>query len=314
MRRRILIAFAILLAGVVVFFLACVRGDAAPSWGPQSEQLQKGSLSFGGRERTYLYFKPLGAGPFPLMLALHGRGGDGASQEQLSGISQVAARERFMVVYPDGYRHSWHDMREMGPAAEEGIDDVGFLSALIDELVAKQGVDPKRVYAMGMSNGAMMTLTLACRIPEKLAGAAAVTGLLAQKSACAPGKPISIALMVGDADPLVPYGGGEVAGNRGAVHSARESLEILRKANGCADALPDRMLSDVDPGDGTSTSVSTWTHCQDGVETRLYSVKGGGHTWPGGWQYLAPRWIGVTARDFSASEEIWAFLSPRRRP
>jgi polyhydroxybutyrate depolymerase len=73
---------------------------------------------------------------------------------------------------------------------------------------------------------------------------------------------------------------------------------------------PERPLPDTDPDDGTITHVTGWTGCAGAAQIRLYSVTGGGHTWPGGWQYLGERWVGRTSRDFSASEEVWCFLAP----
>ncbi|MGZ3418154.1 MAG: extracellular catalytic domain type 1 short-chain-length polyhydroxyalkanoate depolymerase [Polyangiales bacterium] len=311
MRRRTvrwaLVAFGL---AALVASVSCLRGERVPEWGPTSKQLKRGTLG----DRTYAYFVPEGHGPFPLLVALHGRGGDGESQEKLTGISRIAAREHFVVVYPDGYDKSWHDARDIGPAAEAGVNDVAFVSALIDRFVAEHEIDPTRVYAAGMSNGAMMALTLACRISHKLAGVAAVTGLLATKETCATEKPISVALILGDADPLVPYGGGAVAKNRGVVRSGVDTFALFGKAAGCTSEEPARDLPDTDPNDGTRTRVRTLGHCSGDAEVRLYTVEGGGHTWPGGWQYLGKSFVGVTARDFSASEELWAFLSPHRRP
>jgi polyhydroxybutyrate depolymerase len=308
-RSRNTLATAVLAAGLA----ACASpGSAADRGAPVA--LQAGRLEHGGRQRTYALYVPPGAGPFPLVVALHGRLGDGEGQDRLSGLAALAARERFIAVFPDGYRRSWNDARHVGPAAAAGIDDAGFLSALVDELVAHRGADPARVYAVGMSNGAMMALTLACGGSAKLAGVVAVAGLWPAGVPCAPAHPVSVAVVAGDADPLVPYRGGAVARGQGTVLSAAETLEALRRAEGCRTPEPARALPDADPGDGTTTAVAGWTGCAGGAEVRLYTVHGGGHAWPGGLAYLGERWIGRTARDFSASEEAWRFLSPRRLP
>jgi polyhydroxybutyrate depolymerase len=97
------------------------------------------------------------------------------------------------------------------------------------------------------------------------------------------------------------------------VLSVPETLELFRRAGRCQTLAPERPLPDVDPGDGTTTYVTGWTGCVDAAEVRLHSVRSGGHTWPGGWQYLGERWGGRTSRDFSASEELWRFLAPHRR-
>ena len=274
--------------------------------------LEVGRIEHGGRQRTYAYYAPAGEGPFPLVMALHGRLGDGKGQERLASLAEIAERERFIAVFPDGYRRSWNDARHVGPAAEAGIDDAGFLDALVDEFVAHHGAAPARVYAMGMSNGAMMALTLACGASAKFAGVVAVAGLLPDGFRCAPRRPLSVAVVAGDEDPVVPYRGGALGRGHGAVLSAADTLEVLRRTEGCPDRAPPRALPDADPGDGTTTELMGWTGCTGEVEVRLYAVHGGGHTWPGGLQYLPVRWVGRTARDFSASEEGWHFMSGRR--
>jgi polyhydroxybutyrate depolymerase len=291
--------------------LACA--GSARGQQPRTAPLGQGTLEFGGRRRSFVFYAPQGEGPFPLLVALHGRFGDGRGQDRLSGLSSVAAREGFIAVFPDGYRRSWSDARGEGPAAAAGVDDVGFLSALIDEFIAHHRADPGRVYAAGMSNGAMMALTLACRIPGKLAGVAAVAGLLPAREVCAPPLPVSVVVFAGDEDPVVPYRGGKVGRGGSRVFSARETLEELRRADGCVAPEPERVLKDAEPADGTRTLVTGWTACAGGAEVRLYTVEGGGHTWPGGWQYLGERIIGKTARDFSASEELWRLLAQHRR-
>lgn len=301
----------IAVAGVGV--QACVRGDPPPDWGPTSGQLTDGTLSHGGRERHYVYLEPKDDGLHPLVLALHGRRGEGRSQEKLTGLSKVAAREGFIVVFPDGYSQSWHDAREHGPAADEKIDDVGFLIALKDEFVARHHADPKRVYLAGMSNGAMMALTLGCRASEHFTAVASVAGLWPAREDCKPKAPLSVALVSGTLDPLMPFEGGEVNGSNGLVHSAKESGELLAKANGCTGESERRSLPNADPNDSMTTDVDVWNACPPGIEVRRYVVQGGGHTWPGGWQYLSDRWIGKTTRDWSASEEIWAFFKDKSR-
>jgi polyhydroxybutyrate depolymerase len=261
--------------------LACLRGDPAPDWGPSAKALQSGELSHGGLVRHYLWYQPQGEGPF--------------------------------VVFPDGFQHSWNDARHEGPAADKGLDDTAFLVALADELIAHHRADPKRVYAIGLSNGAMMALTLACRAADRFAGVVAVAGQWPTREACHPAAPLSVGLVLGDADPLVPYQGGQVAKDRGDVLSGLETASLFAHLDGCGAEPRVTPLPDTQPNDGTTTSLDTFSGCREGAEVRLYTVHGGGHTWPGGWQYLAPRLVGKTSRDWSASEEMWAFLKDKHR-
>jgi polyhydroxybutyrate depolymerase len=176
--------------------------------------------------RTYLVHAPSAANPAhvprPLLILLHGRYGNGVVTEEHSRLSALADREGFVVVYPDGIDRSWHDRREQGPAAEAHVDDVAFISSLIDTMVREESVDPKRVYVAGISNGAMMTFRLACELSEKIAAVGAVIGALPENGAqdCKPSHPMPLVMFSGTEDPLVPYAGGEVKGHRGRVLSA----------------------------------------------------------------------------------------------
>ena len=118
--------------------------------------------------------------------------------------------------------------------------------------------------------------------------------------------------MLGDQDPLVPYQGGQVNRDHGAVHSGPDTAGLFARLDGCTTGPSRTPLDDVDKKDGTTTVVDLWTGCQQGAEVRLYTVLHGGHTWPGGWQYLSERLVGKTSRDWSASEAIWAFLKDKR--
>ncbi|HYV47567.1 MAG TPA: PHB depolymerase family esterase [Myxococcaceae bacterium] len=273
------------------------------------ESFEHGSLQSGGRQRTFLYRDPpsTAAGLRPLVIGLHGRLGDGAGQEKLTGFSQLAAREGLALVFPDGLQRSWADARGATPASRDGVDDVAFISGLIDLFVAKHRADPSRVYLMGMSNGGFMTLTAACALSAKVAAAVSVTGLMstALAGSCHPARPISIAFVLGDADPLVPYRGGELTGGRGTVLSGRASADFWVAANGCSGNPTAEPIPDVDPKDGTQSLRLRWTSCRDGTEVQLVTVSGGGHTWPGGYQYLGEGFIGRTSRDFSANELAW---------
>jgi polyhydroxybutyrate depolymerase len=299
-----------LLSALLLFTLACAHAPESAEAGTLA--LAQGSLVSGGLTRTYSYFLPEQheGEKLPLVVALHGRGGDGKGQDTLSLITPLAAKERFLVVFPDGYSRSWHDAREQGPAAEANVDDVAFLSSLIDDFVATRGADPARVYVMGMSNGGFMTLTLACRLADKIAAVASVTGAVAEnlKDTCTPARPIPVAMFMGDEDPLVPYEGGEVAKNRGRILAAPAGAELFARLNGCAPEAADELLPDADTGDSTRITRRTWSSCREDAEVRLYTVNGGGHTWPGGKQYLSEVFIGATSRDLSATAEAWSFF------
>lgn len=298
---------------VALFLAAChprLRGRGKP------ELLKTGSVEFQGRVRNYLYFAPDNGGkPAPLVMALHGRWGTPEGQEQLGPIAELAQGEGFFVLYPEGVDKSWNDARNVGPAAEQKIDDVGFLVAVLDAFAAQHAIDLKRVYLLGMSNGGMMAHTVACARAERFAAFASVTGNMPAKLEvqCKPSAPISAAMVYGTLDPLVPYAGGAVRSSPGHVLSADASLRLWATVNGCEGTASVSEIPDRPPDDGTHTRVLTYSNCREGSEVRLYSVEGGGHTWPGGRQYLGEGVIGKTSRDFVASEVLWQFFRQHSR-
>jgi len=274
--------------------------------------LKRGSLESGGLKRTYLWWSPEQPGA-PLVIALHGRFGTGEAQEQLSGLTAIAKRERFTVVFPDGVDKSWHDARDLGPAAEQHVDDVAFLSALIDAFVAK-GADPRRVFMLGMSNGGFMTLTFACRAADKVTAVASITGGVSVQlaKACAPSRPVPVAFFMGTEDPLVPFAGGPVARkNNGEVISADAGARLFAQLFACEKEPVAERLPDVDPSDGTTVERRRWSGCQGGAHVELYVIEHGGHTWPGGWAYLSDHFIGKTSKDLNASDAAWRFFAAR---
>jgi len=289
------IAFAALV--LASFGTVCRAGD------------REESLVSGGRRRTFLLHAPPG-GPArrPLVLALHGRLGDGRGMERLAGLARLADQEGFLLACPDGVGRSWADGRGATPADREGIDDVSFLAALIDDAVSRFGAEPARVYAVGMSNGGFMVQRLACERASKVAAVGVVVATMsaALPESCRPSRPVPVAFLLGTEDPLVPFRGGKTP--RGALLSADATLAWWAERDGCPAVPAVTTLPDRDPGDGTRVTLRVHGPCGAGAEVRAWVVEGGGHTWPGGIQYLPRALVGRTSRDLDASRELWEFL------
>jgi polyhydroxybutyrate depolymerase len=262
------------------------------------------TLRAGGRTRHFEEFVPTDKPGMPLVIALHGRGSTGKQMERFTHLDDVAAREQFVVVYPDAIDHHWNDARA---GQDTGIDDVAFIAGLIDEMAARHGIDRSRVFVTGMSNGAMMSYTLACALSDRIVAIAPVAGDLPAVP-CHPARPISVLAINGTSDPFVPYGGG-TAGRGGRVLSAEASTDTFALRDGCA-APATATEPDLDPTDGVHARDRRYT-CPDRLAVELVTLDGGGHTWPGGPQYLPVRLIGPTSRDFDASDRIWAFFAAR---
>jgi polyhydroxybutyrate depolymerase len=278
-------------------------------------QTERRTLEVDGRTRTYLLHVPSGlprGRPAALVLVFHGGGGQGLGTERLTHFSRIADRENFIVAYPDGINRRWNDGRN-GSAfrARERIDDVAFVSATIEAIAGERLIDRKRVYATGISNGAIFSHFLAAHLSTKIAAIAPVVGGVAESLArdFHPAEPVSVLVVQGTLDPLVPYDGGAVARQQqGRIVSTNEAVRLWVASDHCA-ANPSRgELPDRDPTDGCRVRTATWSNGGGGSAVTLYTIEGGGHTWPGGPQYL-PRWIiGAVCRDFDASEEIWSFF------
>ena len=296
-------------------------GGAASAPGDGSGS-SPGSIVTGGLERTYrLYVPPTHdrSRPVPLVIALHGGGGTGAAMERLTvgGLNRLAAREGFVVVYPDGVDRHWNDGRGVSDyrAHRENIDDIGFISGLIDHLVQTQGIDRSRVYATGISNGGLFSQRLARELAPRVAAIGVVAISMSDKIALmrAPARPVSVLLMPGTEDPLVPWAGGDIgfpggARKVGKVLSVADTVAAWVALNHCTPPPSVSWEPDRDPQDGTRVRREAYGPCSEGSEVVLYAVDGGGHTWPGGQQYLPARIVGRTSRDIDANEVIWNFF------
>lgn len=270
------------------------------------------SLTAGGVPRSYLLFVPGGyrpGRPLPLVLVFHGGGSGARAMTTHTGFTRVAEREGFAVVYPEGLAGRWNDGRGYGASH----DDVAFVRALLDTLGRRMTLDPSRLYATGISNGGMFAYRLACDLPGVLAAVAPVAGAVpaALSERCAGAAPVAVVAFQGTADPLLPYGGGgRGASGRGEVLPALRSAELWARVDGCADA------PEVEPPrdtvrDGTRVQARRWTGCRSGREVVLYTIEGGGHTWPGG-PPVGPR-VGRVTRELDATEVIWSFFAAHPR-
>ncbi len=306
-RKLLLPLMALILAA-----LACGRTGS----------LEQGTFVHDGLERTYYLLIPSSydpATPAPLVLMLHGGGGNGRQVCRMKGgIAELAETERFLVLCPEGIDAHWNASRAEAPyqPRQEQIDDVGFLLRLLDHIASQYNVDENRFFVTGVSNGGMMTFQLACEAADRFAAAAPVIGSMAEGLDCRPARPLSLLVMNGTEDPLVPWEGGSVRlGERelGRVLPVEASVTFWVEANGC-DPDPGRAwLPDKDPEDGSRVERVTYTGCREGTQVVLYRVEGGGHTWPGGSQYAPQSLIGTVNRDLHAGEVIWAFFQAAAR-
>ncbi|OBK13757.1 PHB depolymerase family esterase [Mycobacterium sp. 1245852.3] len=290
----------------------CVVGCGVRHVSAASARDIPGTFRSGGMDRTYMLHVPAGD-PVGLVLSLHGGGGSGISQRALTGFDTVAEAHNLLVVYPDGYDKSWADGRGASPADRHHINDVAFLVGLVTKVQHDYGVAPGHVFVTGMSNGGFMSNRLACERADVFAAVAPVAGTLGVGVACNPSQPVSVWEAHGTADPLVPFKGGAVRGRGGLSHSisADTMVDKWRSADGCQGDPAMEALPDV--RDGTVVHRYESTGCAANTEVVFYKIDRGGHTWPGGKQYLPAAVIGPTTRALDGSEAIAQFFLAHAR-
>jgi len=197
-------------------------------------------------------------------------------------------------------------------AWKEDIDDVGFITAIVDELNQKYKIDATRIFTTGMSNGGFMSSRLLCDRADIFRGGAILTASLSKDylPKCNPEKPVAVMVMNGTDDPLVPYDSGPVKvfrKTRGEIVSTDDYVAFWKAKNDC-EVKQDKIDLPNTADDGTTVSVTKYSDCKEKGALVLYTVNCGGHTWPGGKQYLGKGLIGKTNRDMVGCDVIWDFF------
>lgn len=276
----------------------------------------KGEIEVDGQERTFWIHLPNHTQPeraAPLMIVMHGGGGSGAQVAGQTRMSEIADREGFIVVYPNGTGGildnlllTWNAGNCCGSALENEVDDVAFLSAMIDYMIAEYNVDPARVYSTGLSNGAMMSYRIGCELSDKITAIAPVAGAL--NNTCAPTEPLSVLIMHGTDDQHVLYEGGAPIK---AVD--RKHPRVDQSVAYAVDFWVGHNQCDSTPTTTTEGEIITDTYsgCAVGTTVELITIDGGGHAWPGGERGSRLGDEPTTALD--ASEVIWAFFADKTK-
>lgn len=270
---------------------------------PPAPRNEAVDFTFEGRARHALVRIPASYGPeaVPLMVSFHGRRGTGEDQAQLTHFNDVSDDHGFIVVYPDGIEKSWNALHGTGEAEALGVDDVGYTAALLDALGERYKIDRTRIYASGMSNGGFFAHRLGCQLSTRFAAIVSVAGPMATalEPICQPLRPVPVMYFHGTSDRIVPYLGGTTDGG-GSGLSAPATAKKWSVLNGCSSTTVESFRKG-------QVSARSYTGCRAPVS--LYTVTNGGHTWPGGYQYLSAWLVGQTNRDVDASELIWQFFA-----
>jgi len=273
-------------------------------------------LKVDNREREYIVQAPTTLkGPLPVVFFFHGGGGRGENMA-VRGFREMVARENFLAVYPTGWKNNWNDGRNAARIAsqQEGVDDVKFVRAIVEDLAKRHKIDRGRIFASGVSNGGIFSHYLAAHAADLFAAVAPVIGGLAEPVApkFKPSEPISLLVIQGDADPLVPIGGGPIARSDrgGRIIATEDMLRLYVKHNGITGKPTEETLPDKDPNDGCRTIIRRYPTGIGGVKVEYWLIQGGGHTMPGRPAPFALKeaLVGKTSRDFDGLEVIWKFF------
>jgi len=235
----------------------------------------------------------------PLIISLHGGFASPKGQFHLADFRPIADKDKFLVICPAS-KHIFHDGKNNG-----GIDDVKFIDQIITYAIDTYHADPERVYVTGISNGGFLTSRLACELSNKIAAVAVVAATMDSDQGYAPVKPMPVIYMHGSKDPVFSGKGGKFFGRK--FYSFDQVLKVWADLDKCD---PKPIVTNIPDAAGDSTSVikEEYTNQANGFKVIVYNIINGGHTWPGGWQYLPQFLVGKTTKNLNACQEIWNFF------
>lgn len=265
-----------------------------------------GAIVSSGRKRTYLLYVPAtydSAKPTPLVISLHGAAVWPAQQMNLTGWNRLADAHGFIVAYPAGGGRIWHVDRSSGL-----VEDVRFIADLIDTLQHVYAIDSTRIYVNGFSLGGGMTFVLSCTLSDRIAAVGMVAAAQTLPySWCVDHRPVPMMAFHGTAD-MVPYQGGRSPDpfNPVTFPNVRVWVSTWARRNQCGPHPVETIIA-------ADVTRLEYTRCADSAAVVLYTIRGGGHTWPGG--KSLPGWlVGPTSHSVDATARMWAFflMHPKR--
>jgi polyhydroxybutyrate depolymerase len=258
------------------------------------------TVKVGSTERAYLLHVPPGltvGHPAPLVFVFHGYSSNAENVQRATGFNEIADTAGFIVVYPigsgPGDALSWNGGGCCGFALDKHIDEPAFIREMISDLGTITRIDPKRIYATGMSNGGFLSYKLACEMSETFAAVAPVAGALLS-SPCHPGQPVSVIDFHGRIDEVVPYESSVLSGGV-PIPSTVQTIAIWAQLDGCNA-----------PAKSEQTAILThvtYSSCKDGSAVELYALMNVGHWWPN-----------LNNDGVPASQIIWNFFANHPKP
>ncbi|MCU0391437.1 MAG: hypothetical protein MUE81_09990 [Thermoflexibacter sp.] len=315
MKNQSIACFLILL---LISLFACKKTDENIQ--PKSfPEIINGSLTYQNNLRKYILHIPSsynGTAEFPLVVFLHGGGGNAQSAVNFTNFNQVSKSENFLMVYPQGFFEAspnsfvWADGRGLAPDIQ-GVDDVGFIDNLVTTLKKEYKINAQKVYLCGFSNGSFLTQRIAFEKNTQFAATGTIGGTMMKNlyDNSNPQRAISQIFIFGTDDPLVPYKGGVVVGsNTLPIVGIEQAVDYWVKNNNCKTALSAVNLPNINATDNSTITVLEYTNgnCNN-TKVKFYKINGGGHTWAGV-KLPNQTTFGETNLDIFASQEIWNFF------
>lgn len=307
-------SYAILMGICWHFLSSCTGPPPEIPPGPKEVQLGHDNRI---RNVTFHIPKKLRKRRRSLVLCLHdgGSSAEGIARLTRRSFNKLSEGNNFVVGYPEALNEHWNDAREdsISLSHYEEIDDVGFIEQVIDFAIDSFSIDPQRVFVAGFSEGGFMTFRLACELQQKINGFAAVAAALTldQIVECTPDTAVSFMMINGTRDPVLPYEGGQIRmaeQDQGSVLSTEETINYLLEDYSCTDKSVTKDMPNTDTFDETRSEKIAYSNCKNGNKIILINVINGGHTWPGGRQFLNERSVGKVSQDFDAGDVIWKFF------
>jgi polyhydroxybutyrate depolymerase len=268
----------------MLLIIACSKSDdSQPVPNVQTGKMTK-ELIVNGTTREYIIYVPenyTGTSSLPLLLSFHGLTSNMEFNFNYTNFDQLAEDENFIVVHPNGISNTW-------TVSANDDTDINFIVALLNQLEEDYNIESNRIYSTGMSMGGFFSFSLACRLSDRIAAVASVTGSMYQPAInnCSPVKPMPILQIHGTEDGTVQYS--SVAGllDFWTSHNNTDDLPIIFN------------IPDSDTGDGSTVERFEYLNGDSDVEVQHLKITGGGHEWPGFQGNM----------DINASEEVWNFV------
>jgi polyhydroxybutyrate depolymerase len=317
-----LLAAAIFAAAEISATAGGPANQAVPAPGNHDESLILGTVAK-KMTRTFIVHVPPGfdgKSKVAIVFMLHGAGGSGEGAISQTGWDVKSDHEGFIAVFPDGTSSHptlpakfltnprlWNDGSGRGAIGVDKVDDLGFISAMIDFLEARYAADPMRIYCTGFSNGASMTFSVGLNLANRIAAIGPVAGHFWESEKQLT-YPVPLLYIVGTDDPLNPLGGGKVklpwetVENRPPVE---DSLKEWERMLGCG--------PEVQTARSKGVLEVAYDQCAKGGEVEYYRVEGLGHIWPGGKSRLPEKWVGKPSDSLNATDVIWEFFKTHPR-